>query len=154
MALLPSSIYSPDHLRFCVDELKAYAAALEERERGSQVELPELSVESLDLFGEIKGADSNRSDVVNALVSEMERHLEGAPSVTLTLAAPTPHGLKKELVGWLRQNTSPEVMVEFLVNPDIGGGMTLRTTNKVFDFSFRTKLLTNSVRFTRILEHV
>lgn len=154
MALLPSSIYSPDHLRFCIDELKAYAAALEERERGAKIDVPDLSVESTDLFIELKGSDSNRADVVNALVGELEHHLDRAPSISLTLAATASHRMKRELVAWLRQNTSPEVMVEFLVSPDIGGGMVLRTTNKVFDFSFRSKLLNDPVRFTRLLESV
>ncbi len=154
MALLPSSIYSPDHLRFCIDELKAYADALDQRQRGSNAVVPELSVESTDLFVEIKGADSSRADVVNALVSEMEHHLAAAPSVSLTLAATAPHTMKRELVSWLRKNTSPEVMVEFLVSPDIGGGMIMRTTNKVFDWSFRTRLLKEPVRFTRVLERV
>jgi hypothetical protein len=152
MAILPNSIYSPDHLRFCIGELRSYAVALAERDRGSQVALPELSVESSDLLHEIKGADSNRFDVVTALASELERHLESAPNVTITLAAPAPHGLKIELVRWLRDNILREVMVEFLVNPDISGGMILRTRNKVYDLSFRTKLLENSARFVPILE--
>lgn len=151
MAVLPSSIYSPDHLRFCVDELKSYAAALDQRDRGSTVTLPELSVESADLLTEIKGADANRADVVAALAAELERHLEAAPSLTITLAASAPHGLKMELVKWLRLNVRREVMVEFLVNPDIAGGMVVRTPNRVFDFSFRSKLLDNPKRLVAFL---
>jgi len=154
MAILPDSIYSPDHLRFCIEDLDRYAAALERRDRGSKAALPELSTEASDLLGEIKGADSNRADVVRALVVELQRHLEVAPKVAITLAAPPPRGLKAELVEWLRANTVPEAMVEFLVNPDIAGGMVVRTANKIFDFSFRSKLLHEPMRFTRILERV
>ena len=152
MAILPNSIYSPDHLRFCIGELKSYAATLEQRGRGANVSLPDLSVESSDLLAEIKGADSSRADVVNALADELERHLEAAPSVSLTLAATAPRSLKMELVGWLRTNIKREIMVEFLVNPDISGGMVVRTANKVFDCSFRSQLLKNSDRIVPLLE--
>jgi hypothetical protein len=152
VAVLPNSIYSPDHLRFCVNELKAYASALEQRDRGDTTALPELSMESADLLTEIKGADGNRPDVVAALAGELARHLEAAPSLTITLASSAPHGLKMELVKWLRLNVRREVMVEFLVNPDIGGGMILRTPNRVLDCTFRTKLLANPKRLTALLE--
>jgi hypothetical protein len=154
MAILPNSIYSPDHLRFCINELKDYAGLLEQRTRGSAIPLPELSIESTDLLTEIKGADSSRPDVVTALALELQRHLEAAPHVTVTLPAPPPHGLKIELVRWFRANTRPEVMLEFLVNPDIAGGMVVRANSKVFDFSFRSQLLSNSANFVKTLERV
>lgn len=154
MAVLPSTIYSADHLRFCIEDLGRYVAALERRDRGSKAALPELSIEASALLAEIKGADSDRVDVIQALVAELKTHLQAAPQVSITLAAPAPHRLKLELISWLRANIMQEVMVDFLVNPEIAGGMVLRTANKVFDFSFRTKLLGNAPRFTEVLEHV
>lgn len=154
MAVLPDSIYSPDHVRACIDELEHYAAILTKRARGGRSVLPELSPAAKALLAEMKGADASRADVITALAAELSRHLEAAPKVTLVVAAPPSRGLKRELVDWWRAETVREVMVEFEVNPDIAGGVVVRTASKLFDYSFRTKLLADPAAFTRILEHV
>jgi hypothetical protein len=153
---LPSSVYSPDHLRYCINELESYANVIEMIARGAQgKELPALSRESLDLLDAFM-ADKDRRNgtAINGLTQELTKLQETAKVVSITLAATAPHGLKEELVTWLRTNITPELLVEFHVNPDIAGGLVLRSFNRVFDESFRNHLLTQPERFTRILDGV
>lgn len=152
---LPNNVYSPDHLRFCSEELKTYASILRRRDRGSdRIEVPELSPESQSLLASLPKARQLNVGVVETLAGELEKWAVKAPVVIITLAALAPLHLKMDLVGWMREHLSRNLLVEFHVNPDIAGGMVVHTTNKVFDFSFRSHLLEEPGRFVRILENV
>ncbi len=153
---LPARVYSPDHLRFCLEELERYASALLRAKRGAHgVEIPELSRESAALLD--AGISANEHDdpaAIARLGQGLVALLQSAPVVGVVLAAPAPMALKEELVAWLRANLTPTVLVEFHVDPDIAGGIVLRSINTIYDHSFRQHLLANPERFTRILEHV
>jgi len=43
----------------------------------------------------------------------------------------------QRLVTWLRQEIHPQVLVQTGLQPSLGAGCTLRTTNQFFDFSLR-----------------
>ena len=60
------------------------------------------------------------------------------------------------VIGEIRQSTYlfNDILVEFSVNPDIAGGMVLRSTNRIYDMSFRSLLLNQPEGFTRTLENV
>jgi F0F1-type ATP synthase delta subunit len=152
---LPPNVYSPDHVRFCIEELQAYATSLHKRERGARsVEELLLSPESTSLLQTLAADQQNQPLAITELTEQLAEFAEKAPTFGLTLSAPASHHLKEELVAWMRQNIEPRTLVEFHVNPDIAGGMLLRSTNKVYDCSFRQLLLDKSERFTRILENV
>jgi hypothetical protein len=152
---LPANVYSPDHVRFCIEELEAYATMLRQRLRGGLSEAqPELSAESGALVASLPTAQRQDPLAIDGLVKGLQWVLEGAVTMTMTLAALAPHSLREELVAWMRDNVSPTTLIEFHVNPDIAGGMVLRTANRVYDWSFRGLLLKDPVRLTRALERV
>lgn len=152
---LPADIHSADQLQFCAEELRRYAAAAAGAARAEESPpLPELSPESQILQGLLPASERQNSQSLEDLRLEIEKLITQWPSVSITLAAPAPRALKAELTGWLRQNIRPDLLVSFNVNPDIAGGMLIRTTNRVFDFSFRKLLLARPARFTEVLENV
>ena len=53
-------------------------------------------------------------------------------------ADPDPAFLKK-LMAWLRQEIHPDVLITIGLQPTIGAGCLLRTTNQYFDFSLRQR---------------
>jgi hypothetical protein len=93
-----------------------------------------------------------------AAVDQWRHRLEdmatAAPMVTLVMAVPPGPALKHELVDWLRTNVHPALLVSFHANPDIAGGLVIRSTSHVYDCSFRQGLLRQPERFTKVLEHV
>lgn len=152
---LPISVYSPDHIRFCVEELESYAGALEKNSRGSTTAGAwGLSTESSSLVGMLPKTKQDEPEAMRALVDWLNGYLTASRVLGITLAAPASHKLKEELVSWLRENVAKDILVEFSVNPDIAGGMVLRSTNRIYDMSFRSLLLSQPERFTRTLENV
>jgi hypothetical protein len=151
---LPANLYAPDQLRYCAEELYAYATAGRQRRRGATVPEPALSAESRSLLAGLTADQRNDFDALEALAAELETLLAGDSDVSVTLAALPSHALKEELVSWLRAATRENLLVSFHVNPDIGGGMVLRTFNRVHDFSFRRLLLAHPERFTKALQDV
>ncbi len=60
-----------------------------------------------------------------------------APLLHISFSAdPSPLFLKR-LVGWLRQEIHPLALIQLGLQPNIGAGCVIRTTNKYFDFSLR-----------------
>ncbi len=152
---LPIKVYSPDHIRFCIEELESYAAVLEKGSRGSTTAGSwGLSSESSALVDMLPKTKQDEPDAMRALVDWLNGYLTASRVLGITLAAPASHKLKEELVLWLRQNVANDILVEFSVNPDIAGGMVLRSTNRIYDMSFRSLLLNQPERFTRTLENV
>lgn len=149
---LPPNIYTPDQLQLCSQELTALAA----RSRGrSKAKLAEEAL-SIPAQAILEGAGVEGSDAakVEELAVKLESLLAQSARITLTLAGPSTHALREELVAWLRTNLNPNLLVSFKVNPDIGGGMVVRTTNKIHDLSFRKRLLDDPAAFIKTLENV
>jgi hypothetical protein len=153
---LPLTVSSLDQLQFCAEELHAYAAKLRRRHSASTTEAdaPELSLDSQTLLEQLPKEKRHDGAAVEALALELEAMIAHEARVTITLAALASRHLRQELVQWLRTNLKPNLLVDFHVNPDIAGGMVVRTTNRVHDFSFRHQLLADPNRFTEILDHV
>lgn len=152
---LPSALYTPDQLRVSAEELHALAAELRRTEGTKAAKKEsELGSDPLVVLESLPAAVRRKHEAITAVAEELEQMLAHSPRVTITLAGLASHTLKEELVSWLRTNTAPNVLVSFHVNPDIAGGMVVRSTNHVYDFSFRKRLLDQPERFTRILEHV
>jgi hypothetical protein len=91
---------------------------------------------------------------LDELIATLEGFKATAPSMTITLAAPAPGDLKQTLVGWCRQNISPDTLVTFKFNATILGGMVVHYGSHVFDWSFRRQILAARAKFPEILRRV
>lgn len=103
---------------------------------------------------EAAGTDTARADQLEALAGELVTLQGAAPVVHLTLAAMPAEGLKKQMAAWLRQNLSPQVLVNFGYHTAILGGMVVRVGSRTFDWSFRRQILAAAPEFARGLKHV
>lgn len=149
---LPVELASPDQLLATAEEIHRYTSALGGKaEANAKEALSEVALEVLQGLPESKQADR---ETLEDLRGQLEQLAESAPVITLTLAAPPTRGLRQELVAWLRTNVKAEVLVQFRVNPDIAGGMVIRAGSRIFDCSFRTRLLAQPERFAKRLQDV
>ena len=55
----------------------------------------------------------------------------------ISFSADPPGTYIQKIVGWLRQNVDQSILVQVGLQPNIGAGCIVRTTNKSFDFSLR-----------------
>jgi hypothetical protein len=154
---LDSTISSPQDVQSLIDELRAYARWFSHntvkqrlKVRGKTAE-PELSPAARALVRELKPVSTASLD---SLLATLDTYKSKAPLVTITLAAPPAAGIKKSLVGWCRDNLAPNVLVNFQFNAAILGGLVVRTSSRVFDWSFRRQILDNRSHFPEVLRRV
>ncbi|HUC20299.1 MAG TPA: hypothetical protein VMR98_02270, partial [Candidatus Polarisedimenticolaceae bacterium] len=136
-AKLPAEIYSVDRILAVSEELHSYSVYLSaSRVQGVKAEAFDLSSRAEAVVNLIP-EDQRTAEGIEAYRLQLEGLATTAPAVTLILAAQAKPGLKQELVNWLRANIHPGLLVNFRANPNIAGGIVIRTINHVYDCSFR-----------------
>ncbi len=60
-----------------------------------------------------------------------------APVLHISFSVDPPGSHVRKIVSWLRENVDPGVLVTVGLQPNIGAGCVVRTTNKIFDMSLR-----------------
>jgi hypothetical protein len=144
MVGLPISVASPVDLGRIIRELDAVDNALNQSAiRHEEVtELPKMS-ELLNQTVELNKLnllqDSDRKLLMQFLVSIRDR----APRLHMSFSADPSPQFSEKLTAWLREKVHPLVLVTFGLQPSIGAGCVLRTTNKYFDFSLGASLTKN-----------
>lgn len=119
-----------------VDEFLEQAAI---RQPGTALKLPKttrlaeevIQANKLNLL-----VDENRKHLINFLTDVRDK----APQLHMSFSAePSPIFLQK-ITTYIRQNIHPYALLQVGLQPTIGAGFMLRTTNKYYDFSIRTTL--------------
>jgi F0F1-type ATP synthase delta subunit len=110
------------------------------RKGGDEVKMPKTS----RLMDQI--LESNRLNLLHKLDrAELEHFLTGvkkkSPVMHMSFSAdPSPVFIEK-LMTWLRREIHPQVLLTIGLQPTLGAGTIVRTTNKQFDFSLREDFL-------------
>lgn len=83
--------------------------------------------------------DKDRKLLNQFLVSIRDR----APRMHMSFSADPSPQFSAKLTSWLRENIHPLVLITIGLQPNIGAGAVIRTTNKYFDFSLGKELAKN-----------
>lgn len=136
---LPNNIVGlMDVSRLCreMDSLEDFLHQATVRQSGTPMSLPKLS----KLFDEL--AATNELNLLQEQDrAQLKTFLDSvhgkAPRLHISFSAdPSPLFLGR-LVDYLRSSVHPKVLVQVGLQPNIGAGCVLRSTNKVFDMSLR-----------------
>ena len=101
---------------------------------GADVQLPKLSA-LMDQLAEANKLDLRDLHARQSLLAFLKLLRKEAPRIHMSFSAdPSPQFLTK-LMTWLRANIHPHVLVAIGLQPGIGAGCVLRTTNRYFDMS-------------------
>lgn len=120
-----------------LDEFLTQAAI---REPGTPMSLPKTS-RLLDETILDNKLNMLRDDERSRLLRFLTDVYNGAPTIHISFSSdPSPAFLLK-LVTWLRRQIHPLVLLQVGLQPNMGAGCTVRTTNKYFDFSLRHRFL-------------
>lgn len=158
---LPSSVTSLEDLKGIIMELQTYAkwfaaASIKQRvsTKSAVANPPTLSAESIALVQELSSQQQLSSKNLETLIANLRAIAERSPQLTITLAAPAPVKLKKELVTWCREHIAPSALISFKFNATLLGGMVVQYGSHVHDWSFRRQILANRNHFPEVLRRV
>lgn len=136
---LPTSIVSPTDVARLVQELDlidSFFRQNEIRAPGQQAALPRMS-KLLDQCAAENQLNMLQEDHRQVIISTMQVLHKSAPVVHMSFSIDPPGTYVQKIVAWMRQNIHPQVLVTVGLQPTIGAGCIVRTTNKIFDFSLR-----------------
>jgi F0F1-type ATP synthase delta subunit len=157
---LLDSIYSPQDLRFLIQEIKKYSRWLSQYSIKIRVSKnkpdnpPALSELAVELLKKLSSEKQLNQAGIEELVKKLEELATHSPRITITLAGVPPKSLKQTMVDWCRKNIDPNMLVDFKFNSTLLGGMVVRYGSHVYDWSFRKQILTARVNFPEVLRRV
>ncbi len=157
---LDESISSLQDLRGLVLEIHEYQRWFSHNAIKKKIHIPskskppELSPAAKSVLREWCAGKDLTIKMLDELIKTLEAYGRNAPSMSITLAALPSSGMKKILVGWCRDNISPNVMVDFQFNSTLLGGLVVRSGSHIFDWSFRRQILAERNKFPEVLRRV
>lgn len=87
-----------------------------------------------------------------SLIQRLRKLKEEAPVLHITFAQEVDRESLGKVADWLRQNISPAAVLRVGLQPDLIGGIYIRTANKVHDMSIRAQLANNRHLITEAVE--
>lgn len=112
------------------------------RKGGVSMNLPKIPV-MLDNVATVNHLNLLRSSDRQKLADFLKQLQTSVPVVHMSFASEPSTEFTAKIVSWLRESIHPLLLVQIGLQPSIAAGCTLRTTNKVFDFSLRQHFLQN-----------
>lgn len=139
---LTPAVVGPIEVNRLIRELAAvddFFVGAKARAAGSSVQLPQVS-RMLEQLAQENGVSLLDEKVRHQLSDQLEQVNKTAPNFHISFSVEaSPKALERILV-WLRQNIHPQLLLQVGLQPSIAAGCVLRTTNKIFDMSLRTRL--------------
>ena len=136
---LPTAVASPGDVGRLLREVETIDDNLLQlglRQGGSEVKMPKTSQLMDQLIGlnrlNLLGADDRKR--LQQLLADT---LHQAPLLHISFSADPSAAFTDKLMIWLRHEIHPLVLITVGLQPNIGVGCVLRTTNKYFDMSLR-----------------
>jgi F0F1-type ATP synthase delta subunit len=140
---LPPQIVSPSDLKRARRELEAVedymhqaglrASALKDN-GGSQQKLPQTS-RTLEALIDETGLNLLRTGDRQKLIRFVDELSKHAPILHISFASEPSAAFLAKLLGWLRSNVHPQVLVSVGLQPSIAAGCVIRTANHQIDLS-------------------
>lgn len=123
------------------------------RTPGSPAKMPKTS-RLLDETVSINKLNLLHEDDRNRLIGFIMQVRTKAPIMHISFSADPSPAFTQKLIARLRGDIHPLILLQLGLQPNIGAGSVLRTTNKYFDFSLRTRLSKKGDILSGILKEV
>lgn len=123
------------------------------RQPGTAVKMPKTS----RLFDET--IDINKLNILHdddraRLYEFLSQVKTSAPVLHMSFSADPSPLFTQKLTAWLRSEFHPLILLQVGIQPNMGAGCVVRTTNKYFDFSLRSRFKGNSKVLVQLLQGV
>lgn len=154
---LPGAVYSPQLLEAVTFDIERYLDWYRETKIQKKVgakgkEEPTHSAETVLVIEAWLGGKPATVESLEALVKYL-KELKW-PQVHVMLAALPNRSQREALVDWFRANTTPHLFLSFVADRNLGGGVVIRTPNRVFDFTWKQELVAGRDKLAGIIRRV
>lgn len=154
---LPSDITTPqifEAVQFELERLRDWLSdSVVKRKVGAKpVHEPSCSPETKQLLDSWLGDKAPSASLLTALIEELKKMKP--VTVHIVMAALPGDDLKQKLVAWFRTNCRPDALIGFSADRTIGGGIIVRTPNRIFDYSFRERLAKGRYKLPELVRNV
>lgn len=136
---LPALVASPADVGRLIHELKLIDEALLQlglRDGGTAVKMPKTS-QLMDLMIQLNKLNLLRAADRAALGQYLATVRQKAPVLHISFSVDPSPAFTEKLMIWLRREIYPHALLTIGLQPGIGAGCIVRSTNKYFDFSLR-----------------
>lgn len=154
---LPPAVYSPQLLESVIYDVQYYLDWVRQNQIRSKVGAhpkpePNHSDETVLV---IEAWLSGKPPTLESIEALLE-HLKDLklPEVHITLAALPNRAQRETLVSWFRNNASPQLLVSFVADRNLGGGIVVRTPNHVYDYTWKQELVAGRDKLAGIIKRV
>ena len=140
---IPNGVVTKVDLGRLLRELEGLGGFLEQaavRKPGTALQMPRTSKmldEMLNLNNLNGLVDADRARLMNFLIMLRAK----APILHMSFSADPSPAFTQKLIIWIRGNIHPFAILQVGLQPNIGAGCVVRTTNKYFDLSLRADFL-------------
>ena len=151
---IPFGVVSRVDVGRLIRELEAldnFLKAAQARQGGEPTQLPKTT-KLFDELLQMNKLNALQEDDRQELLKFLKQLRTKAPTIHLSFSADPSPLFAKRLITWLRQNIHPLVLIQIGLQPTIGAGAVVRTTNKYFDLSLRGKFNENKDVLMRIMK--
>lgn len=154
---LPAAVYSPALLESVIYDIQYYLDWIRQNQIRLQVgakpkDEPNHSDETVLVIESWLAGQPPTVQSLEALLDHL-KHLN-LPEIHLMLAALPNRGQREALVTWFRTNTTPHLLVSFVADRNLGGGVVVRTPNHVYDYSWKQQLIAGRDKLAGIIKRV
>lgn len=152
---LPASLAQPVDLNRMIRDLELISEHLgQEYLKDPNKKIPINLPEKIKDISEKYKIDVNDKKQRENLLSWMKHLREVAPVVNVSFGSEASEELTQKITAWFRKEIHPYCLVVVGLEPNIGVGSLVRTSNKVFDFSLKTKIRNSTDLFEQAMNKV
>ena len=154
---LPAAIYSPALLESVIYDIQTYLDWIRQNEIRKKVgatrkEEPTHSAETVLVIEAWLAGQPPTLEAVTQLLEYLKKLKP--KEIHLTLAALPNRTQREALVAWFRNNVAPGLLVSFVADRNLGGGVVVRTPNHVYDLTWKAQLIEGRSKLAEILKRV
>lgn len=153
---LPRSVVSKVDVSRLVTEAERVDADLTTAVIRSKTDAPEYAApvlsEQLTDFLQLNPCDMNDSQTRSELVRQLKLLKDNVPVLHMTFAVTADRGSLEQLAEWLRTSIHPQAVIAVGLQPDLVGGVHVRTLNHIHDYSLKSLLQGRHTLLRRDLE--
>lgn len=137
--ILPIAVVSPTDIARMLKELENLDEFLRQsaiRSGGQPQTAPRYSrlLDEVVVANKLNLLQTDNREALKETFQELSEH---APVLHISFSVDPPGPYVQKIVDWLRTNIESTILVRVGLQPNIGAGCVVRTTNKSFDFSLR-----------------